>query len=518
MRRLPSPARLSFYEEPPQVEVSVADLWECSLARLQLLRNFENCSMTTGSDKNDALQSFFSEHGAELDTISHFVLRLAFCGTREHRRWLAGCEASLFRRRVSRASASEVLELSSFAGTISQKVPPLQLRPVARRRRITSRATQMSSSAPPTKGLLAPFRPPRQVQSTRTEELNLDRVLDVEGYVDRVDSSDREPPWVESFRSSCFKMPFELAPPCLVSTMSCVLKGGFAYVPVSKLPEILEHHFRIHLDRSLDTTERLVKHVARDERLADVLKRLRQQHAHNSGRSATRRTFKAAGLRRPVILRELDSLVSRSMPLCMQHLFSELRQSHHLKYHGRVQLRLFLKGIGLSLEDSLSFWKSEFTRGGKMSAAEFKKEYAYNIRHHYGKEGRMKEGKPMGCDKILQLPPPKPGEFHGCPFKSWGEIKMRSYGAARGIRAPDLAAILRHSAAGEHQIACRAHFRAMHEGAPMKIPGVIPEQFQGHHHNHHHPNLYFEASDALHKTKLQGQEELLEDGDAEACE
>lgn len=49
---------------------------------------------------------------------------------------------------------------------------------------------------------------------------------------------------------------------------------------------------------------------------------------------------------------------------------------------------MFLKGAGLSYDDSLFFWKKEFTK--KISNDKFEKEYAYNIRHNYGKEGNRK--------------------------------------------------------------------------------------------------------------------------------
>ena len=47
----------------------------------------------------------------------------------------------------------------------------------------------------------------------------------------------------------------------------------------------------------------------------------------------------------------------------MRQLHKALRENHHLRHGGRMQYGLFLKGIGLTLEQALQFWKQEFIRG-----------------------------------------------------------------------------------------------------------------------------------------------------------
>lgn len=46
----------------------------------------------------------------------------------------------------------------------------------------------------------------------------------------------------------------------------------------------------------------------------------------------------------------------------MRHLHETIRSTHHLKHGGRIQYGLFIKGIGLSLEHSLKFWRDEFSK------------------------------------------------------------------------------------------------------------------------------------------------------------
>ena len=46
----------------------------------------------------------------------------------------------------------------------------------------------------------------------------------------------------------------------------------------------------------------------------------------------------------------------------MRHLHESLRRDHHLRHFGRLQYGLFLKSIGLTLEQALTFWRAEFTK------------------------------------------------------------------------------------------------------------------------------------------------------------
>lgn len=133
--------------------------------------------------------------------------------------------------------------------------------------------------------------------------------------------------------------------------------------------------------------------------------------------------------------RNIDSLAAANFPLCMQNLHRSLRRDAHLKHYGRLQYTLFLKGIGLSLEECLLFWRQSFT---KITDDTFNKEYRYNVRHAYGDVGgdtnRRGGGySPYSCQKILTEHPPGPGENHGCPYRHFNVENLTALLQAVGV-------------------------------------------------------------------------------------
>lgn len=122
----------------------------------------------------------------------------------------------------------------------------------------------------------------------------------------------------------------------------------------------------------------------------------------------------------------------------MRILHESLYNNSHLKNSGRMQYGLFLKGIGVTLEDALRFWTHAFSK--KIDAVAFEKKYAYSIRHYFGKEGKQTNYTPYGCQKIISSAV-GPGECHGCPFRHMDRDslcqKLTSYGifaSSKGIR------------------------------------------------------------------------------------
>lgn len=87
-----------------------------------------------------------------------------------------------------------------------------------------------------------------------------------------------------------------------------------------------------------------------DERLASIIKRM----SNSSSKITEYNPVVNAG---SVSLTSLDSLSQTSFPLCTRNLYEALQRFHHLKYNGRQLLQLFMKGIGLSVQDALEFFR-----------------------------------------------------------------------------------------------------------------------------------------------------------------
>uniref|UniRef100_A0A8C4QQL1 DNA primase large subunit n=1 Tax=Eptatretus burgeri TaxID=7764 RepID=A0A8C4QQL1_EPTBU len=177
------------------------------------------------------------------------------------------------------------------------------------------------------------------------------------------------------------------------------------------------------------------------------------------------------------------ALATRSFPLCMRSLHYALRDQHHLRHGGRLQYGLFLKGLGLSLEQALTFWRTEFARGS-IDPEKFEKGYAYNIRHAYGKEGKRTDYTPYSCMKIIQTNTPGPGDHHGCPFRHTDADLLRQRLQSHRLSSSEINQVMEYVKGMHYQLACQKYFEFTHKVEDGAF-GLS------------HPNQYFEESQKL---------------------
>ncbi|KAF0690380.1 Aste57867_18215 [Aphanomyces stellatus] len=180
-------------------------------------------------------------------------------------------------------------------------------------------------------------------------------------------------------------IPFQEAP-YLVRTRATVLKAGICHVQLQS-PEILQvltQHMRQHIAALIQVQCRACRvypaclSMERLWPLKVQVDALLREAIHGGGAAPARPLDRIGSA---VALQQIEHCV----PMCMRHLLETLRTEKHLKYDGRNQLRLFLKGVGFTFDENMLFWREAFA--ARTSPAVFDKKYAYNVRHTYGLVG-----------------------------------------------------------------------------------------------------------------------------------
>jgi len=288
-------------------------------------------------------------------------------------------------------------------------------------------------------------------------------------------------------RMIIYKVPFYLANEA-VGRREVFLLNGDALVPEHRLHTILLAKFRTALSRSMTIATRSFAHAVSDPRLAPLLNDV--DSVDVLGDEARKALAQNNTNLEQINIDQLDQLAETSMPLCMRLVHQTLRRDHKLKHWGRVQYGLFLKVAGLSIDDQIAFFQSEFTK--LISPDEFTKNYAYGIRHRYGQEGARTDYSAYGCYKIIMdLPGPVPGEVggqHGCPYKHMTSDALSALLAKTSIDASNQRAILQQAKTNNYQVACQLHFQATHTNSES-MTGEVDLAGVG-----NHPNAFFKAS------------------------
>lgn len=431
------PTAINFYRLPPLYEISLSEFENLALLRLKLLKHIENTIIRTGNNNlqleqqitskckecNLHLSTSLSLHDRlnsleqrKSDHVSHFILRLAFCRKESLREWFIKQESELFMYRLQRETYEtkrwflESLKLNIHE-VPSDEVQRLQ--PMLAASNIQVAKMFAASSTPPV----------------------------------------------------FYKVPFEQVLD-LVSRRQVWIDKGFAYVPESQQTQLLLTEFKNHLMKDLIQTAKALPRLDEEDRLIPILESLAQQYQTTSFNNFDNLdTTSSVG---KITAEQVPSL-SSYFPPCMKHLQDQLQIDHHLKHQARLQYGLFLKGIGLSVEEALIFWRNSFS---KISDERFQKEYSYNVRYNYGLEGKRTSYTPYSCRAIITNNHPSSGDHHGCPFKHFGDRQLKSLIMEYKIGDSPITEILRYKQMGHYQIACSKLFQAssgkLHELAELK--------------------------------------------------
>ncbi|XP_030628112.1 DNA primase large subunit [Chanos chanos] len=415
---------LQFYDKPPLENISLSEFETFAVERLRLLKTVENLGVSYVKTSEQYQKKLFAEfsnlnfpykieaddHKVQTgptehekrrkDHISHFILRLAYCQTEDLRRWFIQQEMDLFRYRFN-------------------DLPPQLKTDFLHRNNL-------------------------KYDMISTEEKN--------NLKEKLIHSSHAVSGVTLENQDFYKVPFQDALD-LVRTRKVFLQGGYAYIPQQDIITIVLNDFRTRLSKALALTARSLPAVQTDERLQPLLNHL--SHAYVGQDYSIQKNIGK------ISLEQIDSLSGKSFPLCMRQLHKALRENHHLRHGGRMQYGLFLKGIGLTLEQALQFWRSEFIKG-KVDADKFDKAYAYSIRHMFGKEGKRTDYTPYSCMKVILSNPPSQGDYHGCPFRHSDPELLRQKLQSYKLSPSGINQILELVKGMHYQVACQKYFELTH--------------------------------------------------------
>lgn len=478
-------SRLSFYDLPPLEEITLEQFETWAIDRLKVLIEIESCVARGKSLKDTEVVvkplllkylPLTANNGSNVDTslerkkdhYSHYILRLVFCRTDELRKKFIKNETILFKIRYGLLSPKEQQE---FIESYSDKLPWQYIGNEEKLQLFEQLYTATGAT----------------IRNTLIVENSADPNFSI--------SNEQLKQHIKT-RENFIKLPFEKVP-SLVSQRQVYLKAGFAYIPSTLQLSLLSIEFQDLLSRNLLRTFQTLPRLEEDDRILPLLTNLSTNFSNIQYDSASFGTD-------PSLISDINSqsiitpTINKHYPLCGSHLQKNLILNSHLKYQGRQQLGLFLKGIGLNIDEALKFWSFQFTKGSNtMTMEKFNKEYKYNIRHQYGLEGARTNYKPWDCATILLKPKPSKGEYHGCPYRDLSLDNLVHNLNEMGINNnQDINGIIEDVGKNDYTIACTKVFELTHKQQLEKSSN----QAENLHINH--PNLYFDRSRQLEKAEL----------------
>ncbi|CEJ93246.1 Putative DNA primase large subunit [[Torrubiella] hemipterigena] len=448
-------SRLNFYSEPPTADITLEQFEQWAIDRLRVLAELEACSFRNKTpaeaathmkpildkylpmDSNSSGSSKLQAQRRK-DHYSHFILRLAFAQTEDLRRRFTRVETMLFRMRFN---ADDLADRTHFVS-----------------------------------GLDLDWWEPV------TEQEKSDFAAELNAMTSGRKASPEDKNW--------FKVDWMRVPE-LVEPRRVFLRGGKAFVPGREQATMVVAEFTTRLEKALDMTSKALPRLDEDDRLTPILNHLSKNFITPDSSYMSESTTTNAS----VTAGSIDSL-SQHFPACMSHLHRSLRRDAHLKHYGRLQYSLFLKGIGLNLEEALMFWRGAFH---KVTDDQFNKEYRYNVRHVYGDVGGDSNRRgggysPYSCQKILTEHPPGPGEAHGCPYRHFNMENLSVLVQAMGVNdRAVMQGIKEDKESQKYHMACNRVFEHLNKAEikRAKDEGVLTaNQLE----TIVHPNEYFKRS------------------------
>ncbi|XP_026748604.2 DNA primase large subunit-like [Galleria mellonella] len=192
------------------------------------------------------------------------------------------------------------------------------------------------------------------------------------------------------------------------------LRNGIVYLPCGKWKQYLILLFSMNVRHRIMNTN--LEPLKGDPRVKDLLLKFKTHLEKDSDCNSNKLCSK-----------DVDKVL-KFFPPCMYNLHSSLRKKHRLSHSQRFYYTLFLKDIGMPVEEAVDFWKREYSLSPNGSHTcchnwdKDEKKYVYGIRHMYGLEGGRKSYSSVSCQHIQSAD--VSCNEGGCPFKGFDIDKL----------------------------------------------------------------------------------------------
>ena len=274
----------------------------------------------------------------------------------------------------------------------------------------------------------------------------------------------------------------------LVPTHDYYLNKGNIYIPESDLQNLFKLVFEQNLEKTINKIKVKSKNIANERRIREIINSFEREKQTMLREEAEKLQKEMPNDEKLKTMNDIDKVSERCFPLCMNLIERHINQYSHLTHFGRLQYTLFLKGAGLPVDEALKFFQKKYEK--KTPLDKFEKEYAYNIRHSYGLEGKRVSYTPYTCEKIINMNGPMGRECHGCPFKTYSVDNLRKILNTCDLSPVDIEEIISKKKNNEYQVSCRKYFEGKFPKRTSEGEGIGI-----------HPNKYFFSAMKLIKNE-----------------
>lgn len=255
-----------------------------------------------------------------------------------------------------------------------------------------------------------------------------------------------------------FKVKFEHAIK-FIARRSVGVKDGYALLTVKEIVSVICDAFDQHIEKSLVSARRALSLNPNVQHLYEGLDLVYKEFKESETERLRKLKQVQSGEGNPhsLDMSNIEEIVKQHYPPCMRYIHESLRQDHHLRHQARLYYITFLRNCGVDLDTSIEFWREEFTK--KIPNDKFERDYKYNIRHLYGKEGQKKAISSFTCEKMIKDNPPGPVDKHGCPFKHFDDTHLVSMLKKHNLEQHNIDSILLAKKNNDQVDACCKYFK-----------------------------------------------------------